>query len=230
MNFELLNRPSSTVAKVTLSPHEHLVAEGGSMVAMRGSVRIETTTHSRGSGGVFNGLKRMLSGESFFLNHFYSDQSEDEVWLSQPLPGDMEVIPMTEGSDLIVAGGSFVACPDTVKIDMSFQGLRSLFSGENLFWIRLSGKGSALVSSYGCIYSVLVEDEYIVDTGHIVAYEESLKFEITKLGSSWLHSFLGGEGLVCRFKGKGRVWCQSHNPQELGHTLGPRLKPRKSHL
>ncbi|MBO72176.1 MAG: TIGR00266 family protein, partial [Flavobacteriales bacterium] len=40
-------------------------------------------------------------------------------------------------------------------------------------------------------------------------------------------SFLGGEGLVCKFNGKGTVWCQSHNDTSFGKTVGPKLKPRK---
>ncbi|NQZ59537.1 MAG: AIM24 family protein, partial [Lentisphaeraceae bacterium] len=36
----------------------------------------------------------------------------------------------------------------------------------------------------------------------------------------------GGEGLVCRFEGKGTVWCQSHNAGSFGGTLGPKLKQR----
>ena len=71
-----------------------------------------------------------------------------------------------------------------------------------------------------------VDGEYIVDSGHIVAFEESLDFTITKAGSSWLHSILGGEGLVCKFRGRGRVWMQSHNPSSFGKHLGPKLKPR----
>ena len=80
---------------------------------------------------------------------------------------------------------------------------------------------------FGTIYAVDVEDEYVVDTGHIVAFDESLKFEISKAGTSWIKSFLGGEGFVCRFKGKGRVYCQSHHPREFGLSLRPHLKVKR---
>lgn len=227
MEVELINRPSSTVAKVTLHQGEHLIAEGGSMIAMKGSMRVETSTHKRGSGNVLKALKRMLSGESFFLNHYYSQRPRDEIWLSHPLPGDMEVISMLKGVNLIVSGGSFVACEDNIEMDMSWQGMKSLFSGENLFWLKMSGEGPLVVSSYGSIYKVEVKDGYVVDNGHVVAFEDTLNFTITKAGSSWLHSFLGGEGLVMEFKGRGSIWCQSHNANEFGKQLGPLLKPRR---
>lgn len=227
MDIEFINRPSSTVAKVTLGANEKCVAEGGSMVAMHGSMTINTTTHQKGKGGILKGLKRLLGGESFFLNHYQSSVENDELWLAQSLPGDMEKIDIVEGNRIIVSGGCFVASGEDIDMDMSWQGFKSFFSGESLFWLSLTGSGPVIVSTYGTVYSVMVEDGYIVDTGHIVAYEDSLDFEITKVGGSWLTSFLGGEGFVCRFKGRGRIWCQSHNATAFGKLLGPKLRPRK---
>jgi uncharacterized protein (AIM24 family) len=83
-----------------------------------------------------------------------------------------------------------------------------------------------VLSSYGAIYPVEVNGEHIVDTGHIVAFDETLKFTLSKAGKSWVGSFLGGEGLVCKFQGVGVVWCQSHNAPSFGGVLGPMLKAR----
>ncbi|MGB3190874.1 MAG: AIM24 family protein, partial [Limnoraphis sp.] len=90
------------------------------------------------------------------------------------------------------------------------------------------GQGDVLINSFGGIYEVDVKDEYIVDTGHIVAFEKTLNFEITKPGSSWLGAFLGGEGLVCRFRGQGKLYCQTHNSTAFAQLVGPRLPARKS--
>ena len=83
-----------------------------------------------------------------------------------------------------------------------------------------------MINSFGAIYPVEVDGEYIVDTGHIVAFNETLDFSVTKAGGSWATAIFGGEGLVCRFHGKGTVWCQSHNMNSFGQTLGPKLKTR----
>jgi uncharacterized protein (AIM24 family) len=32
--------------------------------------------------------------------------------------------------------------------------------------------------------------------------------------------------LVCKFSGRGKLYCQTHNPPSLGKLLGPKLKPR----
>ena len=128
----------------------------------------------------------------------------------------------------IVQSGSFMACTPDVDIDMGWQGFKSLLSGEKMFWLNLKGQGKAILSSFGAIYPVEVDGEYIVDSGHIVAFSETLDFTITKAGKSWLHSFLGGEGLVCKFHGTGTVWCQSHNPNSFGASLSPSLKARRA--
>lgn len=225
MNIEIVEGPGNPAAIVKLGPGEVCTAEGGAMIAMKGNFGIETTTQDRGKSGILSGLKRVLSGASFFLNHFTAQGSGGEIHFATTLPGDMLAVPI-KGSGIIAEGGSFVVKGSGVNLDMSWQGLKSVFSGDSLFWIRLSGDGLVVLSSFGAIYPMDIDGEYIVDTGHIVAFEESLNFSISKAGSSWVSSFLGGEGLVCRFKGKGRLWCQSHHAPDFGRVLGPMLKPR----
>ena len=133
-----------------------------------------------------------------------------------------------DNENLIVQSGSFLACEDAIEMDMGWQGFKSLFSGESVFWLNLKGRGKVVLSSFGAIYPIEVDGEYIVDSGHIVAFNETLDFSITKAGKSWLQSFLGGEGLVCKFKGKGTLWCQSHNPKSFGVSLTPNLRVRKA--
>ncbi|MBN2744254.1 MAG: TIGR00266 family protein [Marinilabiliaceae bacterium] len=226
MNIDIILRPGSTMAKVSLTPGEHLTAEGGSMVAMSPGVNVTTTTYKRDQGNIFGAIKRVFSGESFFMNHYTAPSQGGEVWVAPTLMGDMFVQEL-QGQKLIVQSGSYVASSEGVNVDFNWQGFKSLLSGESMFWLSVSGQGKVLINSYGVIYPVKVDGEYIVDTGHIVAFDETLNFSITKAGKSWMSSFLGGEGLVCKFKGKGTVWCQSHNPKSFGYSIGPKLKPRK---
>lgn len=225
MNIEIVTRPGASAAKITLAPEETLTSEAGSMIAVNNGVSVTTTTRKKSSGGIFKAAKRLLAGESFFLNHYTGLHEGGEVFLASNLPGDMTTLDL-KGQNFVVQSGSFVACAETVDIDLGWQGFKSILSGESVFWLKLSGAGQTIVSAFGAIYSMDVDGEYIVDSGHIVAFEESLDFTITKAGSSWLHSILGGEGLVCKFHGRGRVWMQSHNPSAFGKHLGPKLKPR----
>jgi uncharacterized protein (TIGR00266 family) len=228
MQIEVKHGPANAAARIVLGARESITAEAGAMIAMAGDMAIETTTMKKGSRGVMKAIKRVLSGESFFLNHFTAGPNGGDVWLAPILPGDIMVQQLTGAGSLIVQGGSFLASSPDVNIDMNWQGFKSLFSGESIFWLKLSGNGQVVLNSFGAIYSVDVDGQSIVDSGHIVAFSEGLKFSITKAGKSWLSSILGGEGLVCRFEGKGRVWCQSHNPQGFGAAIGPLLKQRQA--
>lgn len=225
MEFEIHYQPANTACLAKISPGETLTSEGGSMLAMDDHLSVTTSTHKKNKGSIWRSIKRMFAGESFFLNHYSAESAPGEVWLSSSLPGDMRSFKL-EGPKLVVQSGSFVASEEEIDINVGWQGFKNLISGESLFWLELSGHGNVVVSSFGAIYEVEVNGEYIVDTGHIVAFEESLNFEISKAGSSWVSSYLGGEGLVCRFKGHGKLWCQSHSANEFGSSLKPHLRAK----
>ncbi len=228
METTIVCRPAASVARVTLSEGEAVTCEVGAMIAMSNRIEVETTSRKRGGGGggLVSGLKRMLSGESFFLNHFTAQAPDQTIFLGPGLMGDIAEHQMPGGT-LIVQGSSWLASSPGIEIDATWQGLSSaLFSGESIFWVRCSGEGTVLLSSFGCVYEVDVDGRYVVDTGHIVAFEDTLSFRIGKAAPSLLGSFLGGEGLVCHFEGRGRLWCQTHNPPSFGRLLGPTLRPR----
>ena len=229
MQIEMLGAPAGTAAKVTLSQGETLTAEVGAMLAMSSGLQVETTSKSRGGkGGILKGLKRLFSGENFFLNHFTANADGQELIIGPPLIGDIVNHQLTGGT-LVVQGSSWMASAADIEIDTIWQGLTSgLFGGEGLFWVKCTGTGEVLVNSFGAIYEVDVTDTYTVDTGHIVAYEDTLSFKVGKASKSLIGSILGGEGFVAKFSGQGKLYCQTHNPPSFGKALGPSLKARSS--
>ncbi len=118
-----------------------------------------------------------------------------------------------------------------MDLDTQFQGFKGFFSGESLFLLRASGTGDFWFSSYGAILEIPVEGDYVVDTGYIVAFEDSLNYNVELMGGLSFRSLktgiLGGEGLVCRFTGSGRLWVQSRNLYKLINFLNP-FRPVKS--
>lgn len=225
MQVEIVHGPGNSAAKIRLAGGESCTAEAGAMIAMSGDMRVETTTHQKGKGSLLKAVKRLMARESVFLNHFTAGAQGGDLYLATTLAGDMMVYEL-KNENLIVQGGSFVACEPSVNIDMGWQGFKSLFAKEGLFWLHLNGTGKIVVNSFGAIYPIEVDGEHIVDTGHIVAFHETLNFKLSKAGKSWVSSILGGEGLVAKFNGRGTVYCQSHNPMSFGRALGPKLKPR----
>mgnify|MGYP001081726086 CR=1 FL=1 len=228
MDVTILSRPAGTAAQIKLTAGESVTAEAGAMIAMSSGITVETTSRKKGgSASIVKGLKRMFAGESFFLNHFTAQQPGQSLLLGPSLLGDL-VLHRLAGGSLVVQGSSWLASEVNVEIDATWQGFgKALFSGEGMFWVKCSGAGDVLLNSFGAIYEIDVKDGYVVDTGHIVAFEDTLRFNIGKAGASLIGSFLGGEGLVCKFSGQGKLYCQSHNPPGFGKLLGPLLRPRQ---
>ncbi len=225
MDIDILQQPDSTIAKVTLSANEELVSEAGAMIAMSEFLNVSTTLRKGKGGGIMGGLKRMLAGESLFLSVYRCYQPQGEIFLAPKLLGDIIIYQM-QGKELVVQSTTYLASASGVDIDLGFTGFKSVFSGESVFWLSITGFGPVILSSFGGIYEIDVDGEYVVDTGHIVAFERSLDYKIAKAGESLIGSFLGGEGLVCRFFGQGKVYCQTHNSRGFGRTVGSRLPPR----
>jgi uncharacterized protein (TIGR00266 family) len=220
MDIDILHRPAQAVAEVRLDAGESLTAESGALVGMSPSLSIET-----GAGGIMKGLKRLFGGESFFRNTFRATRGPGRVFLAAALPGDMTVLDATPPG-WRVQSTSYVASTPGVDVDTEFGGLRTFFAGEGLFVLRASGAGKVIVGAYGALERVEVDGELVVDTGHLVAWQADLPFRIGKAAEGWIASFLSGEGLVCRFEGRGTIWLQTRNPSAFGQELGRLLPPR----
>ncbi len=205
MEAEIRNRPSFANVLVRLEPGEKLIAEADAMASMSASVQIRT----QWNGGFFAALmRRIFGGESLFINEFSSDEPS-EVVLTQAMPGDIECLDL-EGMTFFLQPGAFLACEPGVKLGLKWAGFASFIGGEGLFRLQVSGQGRVWFSSYGGIYVREVTDEYIVDTGHLVGYEPSVSIKVGLAGGIF-SSFFGGEGLITRVKGPGRIYLQSRN-------------------
>ena len=193
------------------------------------NVNIDVTTRSRGTGGIMSGIRRILAQENFFFSHYsVFDNRAAEVGLAPTLQGQIALIECTGDTRWVCAGGSYLGSGADLSIDTQFQGLRGVLSGESLSFITVDGIGPLLVNAFGLISGLDVEGGLTVDTGHVVAFEDTLDYSISKAGGSWISSFLTSEGLVLNFSGQGRVYVQSHNPDEFGKSLGPLLPLRDS--
>lgn len=214
MRISVEGRPDFAMARVELGGGETIVAESGSMVAKTSAIDIETSTR----GGILAAAKRsVLGGESFFINKF-STQSGGTVHLAPSAPGDVLHVPLA--GELIVQQGSFLASASTIELDTKWAGVKGFFSGEGFFLLRVAGHGDLLLSSYGAMQEIAVDGDYIVDTGHIVAFEPTLSYKVERLGN-WRATILSGEFLVCRFSGKGRLWIQSRAVQPFAAWVHP---------
>ena len=218
--------PSYTMLTLELAAGESFKAEPGAMVAQQG-VEMQT---GMGGGGLFGGIKRMMGGESFFVNTFTAGNFGGWVSISPPIPGDIHSRDLQPGENLFLQGSSFLACTENVETDTQFQGLKGVFSGESIFFLRAFAQGAGgtvFFDSYGAIKRLDLDsgEELVVDTGHVVAFTDGVEYSIGKVGG-FRSLIAGGEGLVMKFKGRGQVWIQSRNMLGLAERLIPFL-PKK---
>ena len=224
MNVEIEAAPAFAFGRIAIAPGSDVKVEAGAMASMSGDVEIET----KATGGLMGGLKRsVLGGESFFINTFRSPGG-GHVAVAAKLPGDMRLLPLG-GATWFVQSGSWIASDPGVDVDTKWGGAKTFFGGEGLFLLKCAGEGDVLVSSYGAILEqeVPAGESYVIDTGHVVAFEEGIEFGVEKAGS-WKSSILGAEGLVVRFQGPGRVWLQTRSAQDLVGWLKTQLPGDRS--
>lgn len=222
MQVNLLYRPSQSLAQVWLQPNESVMAESGAMVGMSTNVQMQTQ-----SGGLLKGLKRMFGGESFFRNTFTAAQGQGEVLFATPLCGDMAVLDVG-ARQWNVQNSAFIASSAGVDVKTKSGGFKGLFSGAGLFMLETQGQGQMIIGAFGALEAIQVDGSIVIDTGHLAAWESTLKYKVGKSGSGWIASFLSGEGLVCHFEGQGTVYLQSRNAAEYGQTIGAMLPPRRN--
>jgi uncharacterized protein (TIGR00266 family) len=217
MEHEIRNRPAFANVLLRLTRGDSIIAESDAMASMSSSITLRT----RWSGGFLSAiLRRIFGGESLFVNEF-STASSGELVLTQPTPGDIECLEL-KGQSLYLQPGAFVGCDPSVQMGLGYAGIASLIAREGLFRLKISGHGRVWFGGYGGIVVKEIQDEYIVDSGHLIAYEPSVSLKLG-LAAGLFSSFFSGEGLVLRLRGPGRVYLQSRSLEALASWVNSHL-------
>ncbi len=218
MEIKIEHRPSYALGVVDLAAGEEIRAETGAMVSMTSNMEVVSSLQ----GGLLqSAMRKVLGGESFFLNTFTASGAPGQVTFAPSLPGD--IIDVEVRGDLFVQSGSFLAGDADVDIDIKWGGAKTFFSSEGLFLLHLKGQGQVLLSSFGAIHRIPLDgNSMIVDTGHVVAFDSQLEYRVKKVAGMFT-SLISGEGLVCEFSGRGELWLQTRSNQAFLDWLLPRL-------
>lgn len=224
--WEIEHLGAFALAVVKLQPEQTIAAEAGAMVSMSANIDL----YSEMKGGVFGALKRAVGGESAFVSTFTARGGPGEVTLAPGAPGDVAGIEM-RNQTFIVQSSSYLAGDATLQVDTKFGGAKAFFGGEGLFVLQITGTGLLLVSSFGAIHRKMLRpgEQYVVDTGHLVAWEGHMHYELRKAAKSgFFRSFLSGEGLVAEFSGPGEILIQTRNLAAFAGLLKPYFPSQSS--
>lgn len=186
--------------------NSHARIEPGALYYMKGNLEMKASS----GGGVMKGLTRkMLSGETFFVNEIHGS---GEIYL-EPTFGHFFLNRINPEDDaIIVDKGIFYG--GTAGLDVGSHMQRNissaLFGGEGVFQTKIQGNGIAILYSPVPVHEIqkffLQGDKVSVDGNFALLRSESIVFKTEKSSKSWVSTAVSGEGLLQTFTGTGHVW------------------------
>lgn len=220
MDAEIKGSAAFSYIDVSLESGESIITESDAMSSMHSALDLTASFN----GGVIKGLlRKFLGGETLFISKFTNNTGDAcDLTLVQPTPGAIRCIELEAGQDYYLQPGAFLACTEGVSIGLTWAGLVSFIAREGLFKMSVSGPGKVWYGAYGALLEKEIDGEYIIDTSHLVAYEPGVELKL-QLAGGLFSSFLGGEGLVTRVSGHGKVIVQSRSLSGLGSWLNPKF-------
>jgi uncharacterized protein (TIGR00266 family) len=195
---------------ITLDPGEAVQAEAGAMMFMEDEIVMNTGT----GGGIMKGLKRAISGESFFITTFINQSKERKsVSFSAPFPGKILALNLMETGTILCQRDAYLCSAYGIDISVAFTRRlgAGFFGGEGFILQKLSGSGLAFVHAGGTLLKKTLQsgEKIKVDTGCLAAFEESVDYDIEFVGG-FKTALFGGEGLFfASLTGPGTVYLQT---------------------
>lgn len=199
------------VVEVELDPQEGVRAEAGAMLYMEDGIEMQTGS----GGGLLKGLKRMITGESFFITSFTNNGSgKRKCAFAAPYPGKIiNINPAKYGGKFICQKDGFLCAAQGIEINIAFTKRigAGLFGGEGFILQELVGDGNTFIHAGGTILKKELKagENLRVDTGCLVAFEPTINYDIKFIGG-FKNALFGGEGLFyAHLTGPGVVYLQS---------------------
>ena len=213
------------VARIRLQPGQELYAEAGKMVYKQTMVEWDTRMSGDTLGDkIWGALKRKVMGESLFLTYFHAN-SPGEVGFAGDYPGRIQVFSLAAGQSILVQRDSFLCAQSSVALNIAFTKRlgAGFLGGEGFILEKLTGPGAAFIHAGGdhLEFTLAPGEGLQVDTGCIVAFEETVDYDIQFVGGI-KRALFGGEGLfLATLTGPGKVIVQSMTLEKMRRQLAP---------
>jgi len=194
---------------ITLDPGEAVQAEAGAMLFMENGIEINTE-----AGGIMKGVKRIISGESFFITTFYNRaQNPMKVSFAAPYPGKILALDLKEIGTILCQRDAYLCSAYGIDISVAFTRRlgAGFFGGEGFILQKLTGDGLAFIHAGGTLIKKQLKngETLRVDSGCLVAFEERVDYDIQFVGGLKT-AFFGGEGLFfATMTGPGTIYLQT---------------------
>ena len=208
MQYEINGTVMQTLA-IDLAPGETVYSQTHAMAWMNDRVRMDTNT----GGGFFAGIKRSLTGGSFFITEFTAEQGAGHVAFAPRFPGTILARTLAAGESLICRKETFLCAQKSVTLELAFQKRfgAGLFGGEGFILQRVTGPGTVWLDLSGEVVTKQLApgERLLVHAGHVGIQSPSIEFDIQMM-RGFRNILFGGEGLfLASLTGPGEVHLQS---------------------
>ena len=223
MKFSMDSQMQFPLVELSLNQGETVFIQRGSMVYHTPNVSLNTQLTASGSGlGRFVKAvgRSMVSGESTFITQAVAESDNGNLALAPDTPGQVIALELGE-KQYRLNDGAFLALDGTAFYTMERQSIgKALFGGQGgLFVMTTQGQGTLLANAFGSIKKIELQNQEItIDNAHVVAWSQSLDYDIHLENGFW-QSIGTGEGVVNTFRGTGEVYVQSLNLQSFAGSL-----------
>jgi uncharacterized protein (TIGR00266 family) len=226
ISFDILERPDFAILRVRLAQGQRIFAEPSAMATMDSGIALKAGL----KGGVLASMGRALAGESMVVNTFTAERAGEVMFAPGPA-GDILHYRL-RGGRLMLQRGGYLANSEGVELSAKWEGARGFFAGQGLVLLSARGNGDVFFNAYGAVLELDVRGDLMVDTGYVVAFEDTLQYQVSVLpglglGGRAKSFFFGGEGLVVRFAGQGKVWVQTRTVNPFLSWIYPYRPERK---
>ena len=195
--------------EIVLQPGESICAEPSAFCYSDGFIQAKTTT-----GGIMSAVKKLITKEKLFQVLWTNNGIKaGRIGFASPYLSTIEEVEISPNYSLIAQRGAWLASDPTVKLDITMNlGMSGFLGGEGIIFQKFTGNGRVFITAGGDLKAINLEpgETLNVDTGCIVGFAESVKYEV-KLAGGIFTSIFGGEGLVLAvLRGPGIVILQTH--------------------
>jgi uncharacterized protein (TIGR00266 family) len=207
MKYELSGTVMQTVG-IDLAPGDVVYSQTAAMCWMSSSVVMSTNT----GGGFFAGLKRSLTGGSFFITDFTAQQG-GHVAFAPRFPGSLLVRQLKAGESLICRKETFLCAEKSVTFEVAWQKKigAGFFGGTGFMLQKVTGPGTVFLDLSGEVVTkqLAAGERLLVHAGHVGVHEPTVGFDIQMM-PGFANALFGGDGLfLATLTGPGEVHLQS---------------------
>ncbi len=226
MQYRVIGNTMPAVEVLFDQPGESMYTQSGGMAWMSEGIEMNTNTQ----GGLLKGVGRMFAGESMFMANYTAQKAGATIAFASTVAGEILPVNLNEAGALVCQKGAFLCAEPGVKLDVKFNKKISsgLFGGEGFILQEISGQGMAFLEIDGdkVIKELGAGEVLKVDTGNVVAFEKSVRYEVETV-KGLKNIVLGGEGLfLTKLIGPGKVILQTQNFAEFAGRIA-RMIPSK---